>query len=321
MVENRGGVWTPASATPQFSQDLPKTMDGAIPVHQVFTKLFHLLVAASSVHWAITWINFLPLFVTHAPKDFTTMLRDEVPVLFVLLVVLATNRHKKRWVSAKAAMQENTHPHPTLPPALIAHRAQTTKILKVWHQNTTNAPIAVIALLENPVNFMLILVNASNVHPPETQESPSATGAVLATTSIQRQLQTTTMTKIVNYAHQGIIQTTLILACVIFVLQGTMEKAAVHSCFASHATGVNMAQTSRPSLNWSARIAQWDFIQKLKHWQMQTNARLARKDNGVLHQGQQKIPCVPIVKLENTAIHHLVLLLKARVKSAELENI
>jgi len=96
IMQSRGGVWTPASATPQFSQDLPKTMDGAIPVHQVFTKLFRLLVAVNSVQQESTLTSLLLLFVTHAPEDSTTMLLDEVPVLFVLLVVSVTNRHKRR---------------------------------------------------------------------------------------------------------------------------------------------------------------------------------------------------------------------------------
>ena len=70
--------------------------DGVIPVLQVFTKRFHLLVAASSVHWAITLINLLLLSVTHVPKDSTTMLLEEVPALLVLLVVSVINLHKKK---------------------------------------------------------------------------------------------------------------------------------------------------------------------------------------------------------------------------------
>jgi len=81
-------------------------------------------------------------------------------------------------------------------------------------------------------------------------------------------------------------------------------------------TEVNTAQPKRPSLNWSVRIAQRDIIQKLKHWTTKKNVRLARKANGVLHQVQQKIPYVSIVVLENMAIRHLVLLLKARVAIA-----
>ena len=136
MAEQRGGVLTLALATQLFSLDLPKTMDGAIHVVQVCTKTFHLRAAAYIVLWAITWINLLLRFVTHAPKDSTTMLVDEVPVLLVLLavsVIQYRQQHSSQLdrCNAKAATLENTHLLQTPPPALNAHQAQTTKILTV----------------------------------------------------------------------------------------------------------------------------------------------------------------------------------------------
>jgi hypothetical protein len=53
---------------------------------------------------------------------------------------------------------------------------------------------------------------------------------------------------------------------------------------------------------------------------MQTNARLVRKVNGVLHQVQPKIPCATIANLENMEVILQVLLLKVRVATAVLEN-
>ena len=75
-----------------------------------------------------------------------------------------------------------------------------------------------------------------------------------------------------------------------------------------------------PFLNRSVRIAQWDTIQRQKHWSMQTNARLVRKVNGVLHQVQPKIPCATIANLENMEVILQVLLLKVRVATAVLED-
>ena len=224
MVENRGGVWTPASATPQFSQDLPKTMDGAIPVHQVFTKLFHLLVAASSVHQEITVIDPPPRPATPAHKDFTPPPLEDPRAPLALLVSTTTKPNKPLPPPAKAALLERTHLPPTPPPASIVPQAHISKTGKAPFPNTTNVPIVKIVPLASIPNFTLIPRNVSSVHRPKSLVQLIAVGAVQAHTSTSlKTILTEQQHPHVVYALEDTTRTIVILMSAIFVQRVTMD--------------------------------------------------------------------------------------------------
>ena len=175
-MKNLGGASTLAS--PLLSPDQRTTMVVVAHVLQVCTKLYPQLIVAMHAPLVIIPINALPLLVLRAPKDSILIVPEEAFVRLVLRDVLMINLHKRLHRPVKAAMQENTHPHPTLPPALIAHLAQTTKILKAPFPNTTNVPIVKIVPLASIPNFTLIPRNVSSVPRPKSLVQLIAVGVV-----------------------------------------------------------------------------------------------------------------------------------------------
>ena len=220
-MTNLGGASTLAS--PLLSPDQRTTMVVVAHVLQVCTKLYPQPIVAMHAPLVIIPINALQLLVLRAPKDSILIVPEEAFVRLVLRDVLMINLHKRLHHPVKAAMQENTHPHPTLPLALIAHRAQTTKILKAPFPNTTNVPIVKIVPLASIPNFTLIPRNVSSVHRPKSPVQLIAVGAVQAHTSTSlKTILTEEQHPHVVYALEDTTRTIVILMSAIFVQRVTM---------------------------------------------------------------------------------------------------
>jgi len=157
-------------------------MGGAIHVHQVFTKLFHLLVAASSVHQEITMIDPPPRPATPAHKDFTPPPLEDPRAPLALLVSTTTKPNKPLPPPAKGALLERTHLPPTLLPASIVPQAHISKTGKAPLPNTTNAPIVKIVPLARIPNFTPIPRSVSNVARPKLPAHLSAMDAARVNT-------------------------------------------------------------------------------------------------------------------------------------------